>query len=101
MGDIATGKIVSFQKFEVGKTCTITKGRNTGRVGTIMSVEKHPGSFDIVTVKDASNHTFATRLGNVFVIGKDQDLLVTLPKGKGVKLSVIEERAKRMKASKD
>ena len=88
-----------FQKFEVGKTCTITKGRNTGRVGTIMSVEKHPGSFDIVTVKDASNHTFATRLGNVFVIGKDDDLDVTLPKGKGIKLTIIEERTKKLKSS--
>ena len=96
--DIATGKIVSFQKFEVGKTCTITKGRNTGRVGTIMNVEKHPGSFDIVTIKDASNHQFATRLANVFVIGKDDDLDITLPKGKGIKLSIIEERTKRLKA---
>ena len=79
----------------------ITKGRNTGRIGVITAVEKHPGSFDIVTVKDASNHSFATRLGNIFVIGKDDDLLVSLPKGKGVKLSIIEERQKRLKASKD
>ena len=96
--DIATGKILSFQKFDIGKTCTITKGRNTGRVGTIMNVEKHPGSFDIVTIKDASNHQFATRLANVFVIGKDDDLDITLPKGKGIKLSIIEERTKRLKA---
>mmetsp|Transcript_22227 Transcript_22227/g.66728 ORF Transcript_22227/g.66728 Transcript_22227/m.66728 type:complete len:262 (-) Transcript_22227:57-842(-) len=99
--DLETGKMVGHVEFGIGKTCMITKGRNTGRVGTITAIEKHPGSFDIVTIKDASNHSFATRLGNVFVIGKDQDLLVTLPKGKGVKLSVIEERAKRLKASKD
>jgi len=93
--DLATGKIVDFIKFEIGKTCMITKGRNTGRVGTIMSVEKHPGSFDIVSIKDASNHQFATRLQNVFVIGKDDDLAISLPKGKGIKLSIIEERTKR------
>merc|ERR1719482_2567268 len=97
--DLATGKIVDFVKFEIGKTCMITKGRNTGRVGTIMSVEKHPGSFDIVSVKDASNHQFATRHGNVFVIGKDDDLDVTLPKGKGIKLTIIEERTKKLKSS--
>merc|ERR1719264_1441054 len=32
----------------------ITGGRNTGRVGTIMSRERHPGSFDIVHVKDVT-----------------------------------------------
>ena len=49
--------------------CIVTGGRNTGRVGTIMSRERHPGSFDIVHVKDASGHTFATRINYVFIIG--------------------------------
>ena len=40
----------------------ITGGHNLGRVGTVMHREKHPGSFDIVHVKDAVGHTFATRL---------------------------------------
>lgn len=39
----------------------ITSGRNLGRVGTIVSRERHAGSFDIVHVKDAVGHTFATR----------------------------------------
>ena len=47
----------------------VTGGRNTGRVGTIMSRERHPGSFDIVHVKDANGHTFATRINYVFIIG--------------------------------
>jgi len=97
--DIGAGKITEVIPFEIGRTCTITKGRNTGRVGTIVSIERHPGSFDIVSVKDASNHTFATRLQNVFVIGKDDDLAVSLPKGKGIKLSILEERTKRLKSS--
>merc|ERR1711937_218316 len=79
------------------EACMITKGRNTGRVGTIVSVEKHPGSFDIVAVRDASNHQFATRLSNIFIVGKDDDLQVSLPKGKGVKLSILEERKKLFK----
>ena len=40
----------------------ITGGHNLGRVGVITSRERHPGSFDIVHVKDAANNTFATRL---------------------------------------
>lgn len=99
--DMETGKVVSFIKFEVGAVCTITKGRNTGRIGTIVTIEKHPGSFDIVLVKDATNHVFATRLANIFVIGKDDNLEVTLPKGKGVKLSIIDERNKRMKSKEN
>ena len=39
----------------------ITGGHNLGRVGVITSRERHPGSFDIVHVKDAANNTFATR----------------------------------------
>lgn len=44
-----------------GNLCMITGGRNLGRVGTIVSRERHAGSFDIVHVKDAVGHTFATR----------------------------------------
>ena len=67
--DIATGKVLDILKFEIGKLAMITKGRNTGRVGTIMHVETHPGAFDIVTVKDASGNSFSTRKENVFIIG--------------------------------
>lgn len=97
--DLASGKIVDFIKFELGATCMITKGRNRGRVGTIQHIERHPGSFDIVTVKDAVNNSFATRLGNIFVIGKDNTPMVSLPKQKGIKLSILEERAKKFKGS--
>lgn len=74
----------------------ITGGRNLGRVGTVVNREKHPGSFEIIHVKDANGHTFATRLANVFMIGKGAKAYISLPKGKGIKLSVAEERDKRM-----
>jgi len=90
--DIATGKMSDILKFEPGALVMLTRGRNTGRVGTLVGVERHEGSFDIVTVKDAKGHTFATRLGNVFVIGKTQ-ALVSLPKGKGIKKTIQEEKA--------
>ena len=43
----------------------LTGGRNAGRVGTIVNREKHNGSFDIIHVKDAAGHVFATRHKNV------------------------------------
>jgi ribosomal protein S4E len=98
--DIATGKVVDFVKFEVGKMAMITKGRNTGRVGTVMHVEKHLGSFDIVTVRDATGNTFSTRSENVFIIGSADAALVSLPKSSGVKLSILEQREETMKRKK-
>lgn len=97
--DIETGKIIDFFKFEAGKTAMITKGRNTGRVGTIVHFERHPGSFDIVTVRDATGHSFSTRAENVFVIGTDKPE-ITLPKGQGIKLSILDEREMIMKKRK-
>lgn len=98
--DLSEGKITDFVKFEVGNTAMITKGRNTGRVGTIVDREAHPGSFDIVHVKDTTGAIFATRLSNVFVIGKGsdaKDALVSLPKGKGIKTTIFQERDARLR----
>jgi len=96
--DISTGKIKDFIKFDSGNLCMITGGRNLGRVGLITHRERHPGSFDIVHIKDTQGHSFATRLSNVFVIGKGTKAWVSLPKGKGVKLSIAEERDRRIAA---
>merc|ERR1712039_1047158 len=82
--------------FEVGNLCMVTGGANAGRVGTMISREKHPGSFDIVHIKDSQGHVFATRLNYVFVIGKGNKPFISLPKGKGVKLTIAEERDKRL-----
>lgn len=91
--DIATGKPTEFIKFEVGKLAMITKGRNCGSVGTILHVEKHPGAFNIVTLRDYKGQAFSTRQENVFLIGNSADApLISLPKGKGVKLTILEEQ---------
>jgi small subunit ribosomal protein S4e len=96
--DLATGRIIDFVKLETGVQVMITAGRNTGRVGILTNRERHPGSFDVVHVKDQLGHSFATRLGNVFVIGKggSSKPLIKLPRGKGVKLTIAEERDKRL-----
>merc|ERR1711998_493239 len=93
--DIETNKIEDFIKFETGNLAMISGGKNTGRVGVIISRERHQGSFDIVHLKDSAGHMFATRLGNVFVIGEGNTPMVSLPKRKGIKKTIIEERALR------
>lgn len=90
--DIETGKIIGHLPFQVGSMCMITKGRNTGRVGHIGHIERHPGAFDIVNIRDANGEVFSTRLENVFVIGNQNTPEVTLPKGQGLKLSILAER---------
>jgi small subunit ribosomal protein S4e len=60
--------------------------------------EKHKGSFEIVHIKDAAGHEFATRAPNVFAIGEGNKPMISLPKGKGIKLSIVEELEKRKEA---
>ncbi|ORZ34978.1 40S ribosomal protein S4, Y isoform 1-like protein [Catenaria anguillulae PL171] len=96
--DLATGKITDFVKFESGNLALITGGRNMGRVGVITHREKHPGGFDIVHVKDANERSFATRLTNVFVIGKGNKPWISLHRDRGIKLTIAEERDKRRAA---
>ncbi|KAJ0084243.1 hypothetical protein Patl1_31025 [Pistacia atlantica] len=93
--DLETNKITEFIKFDVGNVVMVTGGRNRGRVGVIKNREKHKGSFETIHIQDALGHEFATRLGNVFTIGKGTKPWVSLPKGKGIKLSIIEEARKR------
>lgn len=91
---LTTGKIEDFVKFEVGHVAMITGGRNMGRVGVVTHRERHDGGFNIVHLKDAIDNTFATREANVFIIGAERPW-ISLPKGKGVKLTIAEERDRR------
>ena len=96
--NLESNKIEDYIKFDSGNLVMITGGHNLGRVGTITSRERHPGSFDIVHVKDAANNTFATRLSYVFLIGKGNKPWVSLPADKGVRKTIVEEREKRLTA---
>jgi small subunit ribosomal protein S4e len=94
--DLETGKIMDFVKFEAGNIAMVSGGNNMGRVGTIVHRERHPGSFEIVHMKDTAGHTWATRMSNVFVIGKGTKPWISIPKGNGLKLTIIEDRAAKM-----
>ncbi|CAN1183493.1 40S ribosomal protein S4-3 [Linum perenne] len=94
--DLESTKIVDFIKFDVGNVVMVTGGRNRGRVGILKNREKHKGSFETIHIQDSAGHEFATRLANVFTIGKGSKPWVSLPKGKGIKLTIIEEAKKRI-----
>jgi len=98
--DTATGKILDHVKFEAGNVAMVSGGNNIGRVGVITHREKHPGSFEIVHMKDANGHNWATRLTNVFVLGKGSKPWISLPKGNGIKLNIIENRNAMMNKKK-
>jgi small subunit ribosomal protein S4e len=97
--DTATNKIKDFIKFDLGNLVMVTGGRNTGRVGVVQHREKHKGTFDICHIKDAAGNEFATRMSNVFVIGKGSKPMVSLPKAKGIKMTIVEELEKRKEES--
>ncbi|CAN3354992.1 small ribosomal subunit protein eS4B [Diutina catenulata] len=94
--DLETGRMTDFMKFETGKLVMVTGGRSMGRVGTIVHQEHHQGGFDLVHIKDARDQTFVTRMNNVFIIGDEASKpWISLPKGKGIKLTIAEERDRR------
>lgn len=94
---MTTGEIESVIKFENFCTLYITGGNNIGRVGTMLSVEHHPGSYEIAHVKDARGNMFSTRMSNTFVIGTDKKSVISLPKGAGILPSLAEEREARLR----
>jgi len=99
--DLKTGAISGHLKFDVGQMVFITRGANQGRIGWIVSIDKHPGSFDIIHVRDARGQNFATRIKNVFIIGDGKKEAISVPRTRGIKTSIFEERDRRAKAKKD
>ncbi|KAM0682151.1 40S ribosomal protein S4 [Mitosporidium daphniae] len=98
--NMETGKLEEFIKFETGNVVMITGGHNMGRVGVITHRERHHGGFDIVHVKDSRDRSFATRMSNIFIIGQGNKSWVSLPKAKGIRFTITEERDKRLTAMK-
>ena len=92
--DLEKNQIVSWISNEPGHLAYVTGGNNIGRVGTILHVERHLGSFDIVHLKDANGKTFATRKNNIFIIG-NKKAEITLPASEGLYLNIMEEKAQR------
>jgi small subunit ribosomal protein S4e len=94
--NLSTGAIDGIVKFNNNAIVMITGGNNIGRIGTLTSLEKHPGSFEIAHITDKTGHKFSTRLQNVMVIGDHKNATISLPKGEGIKLTLVEERNIRL-----
>ena len=88
--NIETGEIVSYYKYKIGAPVLIVGGNNIGRVGNIEKIEKHPGSYEIVYIKDTTGKEFSTRLTNIFITG-DERPEINVEKYNNL-LSIIEER---------
>jgi len=97
--DLETGTITGLIKFDIGAQAMITRGKNIGVIGTMVSRDKHPGSFEMVSIRDKRGQVFSTRLANVFAIG-DDSTWITIPRGKGVKLTIEENRDLLLKKNK-
>eukprot|EP01098_Paradermamoeba_levis_P014537 TRINITY_DN6980_c0_g1_i2.p2 TRINITY_DN6980_c0_g1~~TRINITY_DN6980_c0_g1_i2.p2 ORF type:complete len:190 (-),score=22.75 TRINITY_DN6980_c0_g1_i2:26-595(-) len=95
-----TQKVREVIKMRAGRSAMVIGGANRGRVGTIVSLERHPGAFDLAHMRDAKGQEFITRKANIFVIGtSDNTVPITLPKLRGVRQNVIEEREQRLVAA--
>lgn len=90
--NLTTNKLEELIKFDVGCLVMVTGGTNTGRIGEMYHKEKHLGGYEIIHIRDARGHQFSTRLSNVFAIGHVDEPWISLPKGKGIRYSVTEQR---------
>jgi small subunit ribosomal protein S4e len=98
--DHRTGKITSAIKLKKDAIVMLVGGANRGRIGRAVALERHPGSFGIAHVVDEAGNEFATRITNLFVIGKNmKSIPITLPKNKGIVQNPIIEREERLMAA--
>jgi len=97
----ASGEITGVIKFQAGASVMLTGGNNIGRIGILQSIDKHPGSFTIVNIKDASGHVFSTRLSNIMIIGDGKSNEISLPKGEGIRQTLIEQRNAKFGAEEE
>ncbi len=88
--NLETNEIVSYYKYKIGAQVIISGGNNIGRAGEIQKIEKHPGSYEIVYIKDTVGKEFSTRLTNIFIVG-DKNPEVNIQKY-NTRLSILEER---------
>jgi small subunit ribosomal protein S4e len=77
--DLIEKRIIDFVKFGIGTLCLIIGGSNIGKIGIITFKEENQGVSGIVKLKDVNDYEFSTKQSNVFVIGKGNKSLVSLP----------------------
>jgi len=72
-------KILDHIKLDEGSFAVVTGGKNIGRYGKIVKIERRTGPFPtVVTIEDKKGNSFQTILDYVFVVGKNKPL-ISLP----------------------
>jgi small subunit ribosomal protein S4e len=99
--NLSTNEIEDHIPLQNGNKALISHGNNRGRIGIIHQIKKFPGSYDLVTLKDARGTTFTTRIDYVMPIGVGNKSFLTLPEGEGVKKTIIEIRDERLAEEED
>jgi small subunit ribosomal protein S4e len=78
--EIPSSEILDHLPFSVGVFAVVEKGKNVGRWGKVIAIEKEVSLRpSIVTFKDFEDNEFKTILDYVFPIGKDQPW-ISMPK---------------------
>jgi small subunit ribosomal protein S4e len=88
--NLENNEIVDYYKYKIGAHVLIVGGNNIGRAGVIEKIEKHPGSYEIVYIKDMAGKEFSTRLTNIFITGDSRPEIA--PEKYNTLLSIIDER---------
>ena len=88
--NLENNKIVDYFKYNIGTHVLVVNSNNIGRDGVIEKIEKHPGNYEIVYIKDTTGKEFSTRLTNIFFTG-DQRPEINMEKYNTL-LSINEER---------
>ncbi len=89
--NLEKNEVEDFIPMSVGNLAFCSDGNNRGRVGTIDHINKFDNNFDLITIKDEHGNSFTTRTSFIVTIGRGNKSLITLPKGQGIRLSIIEE----------
>lgn len=70
--DVETDKITDFIKPATGNLCMLTGDADLGRISVFTNTGRHPGSSDMVCMKDANGNSFALNSPTFLLLVKQQ-----------------------------
>lgn len=76
--EIPSQTIIQHIPLDIGKMVIVIDGRNVGRIGKIINIERYEGKrrrYSLVTIEDLNGHRFQTILDYVMVIGEDKPVI--------------------------
>merc|ERR1712196_618502 len=83
------GRTIRFPHPDIKKNDTVKVNLETHEIEGVVKFDNGASVYVV------GGNKFATRLGNVFVIGDGKKPWISLPKLKGIRLTLVEERDQR------